>query len=195
MTIYLKEFSTKKLSSCSLGEFRRKYEVGGSPTFMKIACSRLIKKLGTNFYLLCAVYKRGSLRDCQLGITGSLKERESFKVGCIREMGEEIGLNTELSRLQCLHKYSKNDKDVQVFSVNYRECEPLGEEQYHRNSTKVDHKDKKVGCLIYYKGYGPKVILKKINNRYIEKNEREQEELYKIALIPIKDVLDFFEII
>ena len=104
-------------------------------------------------YILGPIYAK--VHDFQIGVTGSLEEREKAQEGMTRELGEEIGLipYTYASLETLVEAERKAPKPFKVFALSIKHALPVPESQDKKritSSNKVGKDTKrKVGCFLY----------------------------------------------
>jgi len=101
-------------------------------------------------YIIGPLYKRGNF---QIGMTGTVEEKESFHNAAAREMGEEIGLIPRDSGLKIIrtNSYDKGDKKITftVYDAYIKKCMPVLGHQDNAELSKNNDSVDKVGCYIY----------------------------------------------
>jgi hypothetical protein len=102
-------------------------------------------------YIIGPLYKGG---EFQIGMTGTIEEKESPYNAAAREMGEEIGLipkdNNSLKIIRS-DSYNKNNKKITftVYDAYIKKCIPVLEFQNEADLSKTKDSIDKVGCYIY----------------------------------------------
>lgn len=102
-------------------------------------------------YIIGPLYRLG---DFQIGMTGTVEEKETFHNAISRELGEEIGLvpkaNNSLNVLK-VSRYEKQTKKITftVYDIYIKHCNPVTEYQDNAILSKNKDCNDKVGCFIY----------------------------------------------
>ena len=102
-------------------------------------------------YIIGPLYKGG---DFQIGMTGTIEEKESPYNAAAREMGEEIGLipkdNNALKIIRS-DSYEKGNRRITftVYDAYIKKCIPVLEFQNEADLSKTKDSYDKVGCYIY----------------------------------------------
>lgn len=150
--IYVREFNENKYYQSNTNVFSpSKY----FPFPMKeILCKS--KNIKDTDYILCPLYSKKDnflKSDFQLGVTGTVEEKEDFKDTLFRELGEELGLIPKTINELKRFKWRRSHKDTiefVVYEANIKNCTLiLDSDEKIFTVREENHIDKKVGCYIY----------------------------------------------
>lgn len=123
------------------------------PFPMKNAFLRLSSFTGcikSSDYILGPIYDDNTF---QIGVTGTVEEKEEFEHAIVRELGEEIGVIPEKITYFKTYEWRRFDKPDTKFSVYYSnigDCLPVQFDKHGVNlSSNNDRTDQKVGCFVF----------------------------------------------
>lgn len=190
--IYVREFSESKCYTSNTNVYPlSKY----FPFPMKDMLYRS-KKIRQDDYILCPLYvKQGNKGgDFQLGITGTVEEKEEYSETLKRELGEEVGLIPTTSIVNKKYKWKRIGRDsidFVTYELSISDCRSLNQEDLD-NMNKVvvsDNPNKKIGCYVYG---NLQDILKYLNSPQIYRFKSE-DEINGIVAIQVKIAKEIYE--
>jgi hypothetical protein len=190
--IYVREFCESKCYSSNTNVYPpSKY----FPFPMKDMLYRS-KKIKLDDYILCPLYvKQGNKGgDFQLGITGTVEEKEEFDQTLRRELGEEVGLIPKISTTNKKYKWKRIGRDTidfVIYELPINDCRGLCQEDLENmdNIVITDNPTKKIGCYIYG---NLQDVLKFLNSPQIYRFKSE-DEIYGVVAIQVKIAKEIFE--
>jgi hypothetical protein len=105
----------------------------------------------TDDYIIGPLYKSG---EFQIGMTGTVEEKESSHHAAARELGEEIGLvpkNDFALKPIRTNSYDKGGKKIifTVYDAYIKKCMPVLAHQNNADLSKGNDCSNKVGCYVY----------------------------------------------
>ena len=123
------------------------------PFPMKHALFRLSGPFGcirSSDYILCPLYDDNKF---QIGVTGTVEEKETFDHAIVRELGEEIGIvpmNLHKLKIYNWQRQDKPDTEFHVYYTNLERCIAVDSSKHGEVIRENDDRiDQKVGCFIY----------------------------------------------
>ncbi len=150
--LYVREFSMDRMFETDCQTYARSRYF---PFPMKNALSRLSRYNGHIFstdYILCPIYDD---KTFQVGVTGSVEEKEESTCAILRELGEEIGVIPKVDSIRSVklyewRRFDKPDTEFTVYETNIKDCGFVSKDDDGVVfSQEIDRTDKKVGCYVY----------------------------------------------
>lgn len=150
MNLLIRTFSSSSVSESTTDTYScSRY----FPFPMKHALFKLSGPFGcirSDDYILCPLYDDNAF---QIGVTGTVEEKEQFEHAMMRELGEEIGVvPTKLNKLKIYNwqRHDKPDTEFHVYYTNLQSCLAVDPDKHGESfSQNSDRNDQKVGCFIY----------------------------------------------
>lgn len=163
------------------------------------------KKINIDDYILCPLYEKKRGGDFQIGMTGTVENKENFEKTLERELGEEIGLipknNFDLTRRKYKWKKLNNEIiDFVTYEISINKCKyltnedilnkmkiDLDKEDTPKNSLKNDKN--KIGCFIF----GDLSDISKFLNQPMIQRYYSEDEIIGIVAIQLKIIKEIYK--
>ncbi len=147
MQVYVREFKENKFSESDTTYYPLSTYF---PYPMKDALHNLVATghIRKSDYILGPIYK--NTKDLQIGVTGTVENKEETKQTTARELGEEIGLvPIDKDFLDVVKCYNHNNKSFIVYTLDIKNSFPVLDHQHDAVLSKYEDTKTKVGCFVH----------------------------------------------